>query len=62
MSGDYGDKAYWDQRYSEGNDLFDWYQKYDTLKPVIQDLLANKPATLRILNVGCGTSEFGEVT
>ena len=61
MSGDYGDKSYWNQRYSEGDELFDWYQKYDTIKPLIQDLFKDKPPSLRILNIGCGTSEFGEV-
>ena len=62
MSIDYGHKSYWDQRYSEDNDLFDWYQRFDLIKPKIQDLLDLKTQSSKILHVGCGNSNFGEVS
>lgn len=36
----YGDLNYWENRYSEQKDFtFDWSEDYDTLKPIIEDLL-----------------------
>jgi hypothetical protein len=62
MSNDYGEQAYWDQRYSEDNELFDWYQRYDTLQPVIHSVIKGRGKVDRVLHVGCGNSELGEVS
>ena len=61
MSSDYGDQSYWDQRYAEANELFDWYQKYKTIKPTIEDLWKDKKHLMQVLHVGCGNSSFAEV-
>ena len=55
----YGDPKYWEDRYNEQNTTtFDWLEDYETLKPIIDDLLLKKDC--KILNLGCGNSEFCE--
>ena len=55
----YGDKNYWIQRYEEQNGTtFDWLEDYDTIKPILEEIGISKSS--RILNVGCGNSEFSE--
>ena len=61
MPSDYGDKQYWDERYSKSNDLFDWLQKYETLKPILEEVFLQISKDSPILHVGCGNSEFGYV-
>ncbi|KAF7800771.1 methyltransferase-like protein 13 [Senna tora] len=50
----YGETWYWDNRYSNEPGPFDWYQKYQTLAPII-NLYA--PRDCKILVVGCAFSE-----
>ena len=61
MAFEYGDKKYWDERYTSSNEMFDWYQKYETVKPFISEILNEKEQTCRVLHIGCGNSEFGYV-
>ncbi|XP_058075960.1 uncharacterized protein LOC131224686 isoform X3 [Magnolia sinica] len=53
----YGDRSYWDNRYSQDPRPFDWYQKYSALSPLL-DLYVRRDG--RILLVGCGNSVLGE--
>ncbi len=50
---DFSKADYWDDRYANHPELFDWYQIYPNLKEYIS-LLLNKNEN--ILNVGAGTS------
>ena len=55
----YGDKKYWEERYNEQNGTtFDWLEDYESIKPIIDNLGIKKES--RILNIGCGNSEFSE--
>eukprot|EP00898_Chlorokybus_atmophyticus_P008586 jgi/Chlat1/8729/Chrsp9S00721 len=55
---EYGDKGFWNQRYyGSGDQLFDWYNSYDALRPLF-DQYAKKDGA--ILQVGCGNSQLGE--
>ncbi len=55
----YGDKNYWEERYDEqSGTTFDWLEDYESIKPIIDNLGIKKES--RILNVGCGNSEFSE--
>ena len=55
----YGDKNYWEERYDEqSGTTFDWLEDYESIKPIIDNLGVKKES--RILNVGCGNSEFSE--
>ena len=55
----YGDKNYWGERYDEqSGTTFDWLEDYESIKPIIDNLGVKKES--RILNVGCGNSEFSE--
>ncbi|KAN0059653.1 hypothetical protein ACQY0O_008224 [Thecaphora frezii] len=50
-------REYWDKRYEglvEGDDEFDWFKKYEDLKPIFDTLIPSK--TSRILMLGCGNS------
>ncbi|XP_057992426.1 LOW QUALITY PROTEIN: uncharacterized protein LOC110632912 [Hevea brasiliensis] len=55
----YGEPWYWDNRYANESGPFDWYQKYDSLAPLI-NLYAPRYHRPRILVVGCGNSAFSE--
>jgi hypothetical protein len=45
---------YWDKRYKKDEEQFDWYQRYDTLKHILNEVT---PKSMdRILMVGCGNS------
>jgi ubiquinone/menaquinone biosynthesis C-methylase UbiE len=55
----YGEKKYWEERYeSQKGKTFDWLEDYESIKPIIDNLGIKKES--RILNVGCGNSEFSE--
>lgn len=54
----YADKNYWLQRYENVNCSYEWYDDYETIKPIISDL--NLPKRCVILNIGIGNSEFSE--
>jgi len=60
---DYGNPSYWDERYAKHFDVddqavFDWYQDYKALKPLIQPHLTNAEE-FEILIPGCGNSSLG---
>ena len=56
----YGDIKYWEQRYKDtGYSTFDWLENYPTFKEIIYSLNLSKE-TGKILNLGCGNSEFSE--
>ena len=56
----YGDIKYWEQRYKDTEyTTFDWLENYQTLKEIIYSLNISKE-TGKILNLGCGNSEFSE--
>jgi ubiquinone/menaquinone biosynthesis C-methylase UbiE len=55
----YGEKKYWEERYeSQKGKTFDWLEDYESIKPILDNLGIKKE--YRILNVGCGNSEFSE--
>ena len=50
----YGEAEYWDARYvEEGGAPYDWYQRYDALRPFVRRFA---PPASRILMVGCGSA------
>ena len=55
----YGDPEYWEERYKDTKTTFDWLENYKTLKKII-DKLSIPKETGKILNLGCGNSEFSE--
>ena len=56
----YGDAKYWEERYKNGEfTTFDWLESYPTLKEIIDSLNISKESG-KILNLGCGNSEFSE--
>lgn len=56
----YGDITYWEERYKNTEDTtFDWLENYSTLKEIITSLNISKESG-KILNLGCGNSEFSE--
>lgn len=61
ISLDYSKGSYWEQRYSDPSDphVYEWYQSFDSLKQWIQPYFLSD-TNQRILNVGCGSSVFGE--
>ncbi|VVA97977.1 unnamed protein product [Arabis nemorensis] len=54
----YSEQWYWDDRYANESEPFDWYQKYSSLAPLINLYvpLRNHP----VLVIGCGNSAFSE--
>ena len=57
----YGEKKYWEKHYKniESNNTFDWILDYSDVKGIISSLNIPKESA-KILNVGCGNSEFSE--
>lgn len=56
----YGDIKYWEERYKNSEyPTFDWLENYETLKEIIAPLNIPKDSG-KILNLGCGNSEFSE--
>ena len=54
----YADKGYWLKRYERIESSYEWYDDYETIKPIIKEL--NIPKRSIILNIGIGNSEFSE--
>ena len=56
----YGEKEYWKKHYKNiDNNTFDWLLDYSDVKDIISSLKISKESG-KILNVGCGNSEFSE--
>ncbi|KAH7825035.1 putative Methyltransferase-like protein 13 A (METTL13A) [Monocercomonoides exilis] len=55
--GKFGDREYWNERYTEEKTPFDWYMRWNDvhkfLKPYVQD-------DSKVLDLGCGTSKIAE--
>ncbi|GKC94804.1 methyltransferase-like protein 13 [Tanacetum coccineum] len=50
----YGEAWYWDKRYAkESTTTFDWYQKYESLSPLLHLYLPTTTSNRRVLVVGC---------
>ena len=49
----YDQQQYWETRYERDPEELDWYQTWDSLKPVIGKLI---PESAVVLSVGCGNS------
>ncbi|SBT80384.1 methyltransferase, putative [Plasmodium malariae] len=54
----YGSISYWNERYTNEEEQFDWHQKWYGVKHIFTELDIKNDA--KILNVGCGTSKFSE--
>ncbi|KAJ4897891.1 S-adenosyl-L-methionine-dependent methyltransferases superfamily protein [Raphanus sativus] len=54
----YSEQWYWDERYTNESDPFDWYQSYASLSPLINLYAPNRPHP--VLVIGCGNSAFSE--
>ena len=54
----YADKKYWLERYENSKNSCEWYEDYETIKPLINELNISKRSV--ILHVGIGNSEFSE--
>lgn len=50
----YSEQWYWDERYTNESEPFDWYQKYSSLAPLINLYVPHR--NQRVLIVGCGNS------
>ena len=55
----YGVKQYWDNRYLQDNEAFDWYQRYPNLKHLLLPIL-QRAVSPKILVIGCGNSRLSE--
>eukprot|EP00700_Malawimonas_jakobiformis_P002582 EC724483.1.p1 GENE.EC724483.1~~EC724483.1.p1 ORF type:complete len:199 (+),score=29.54 EC724483.1:36-632(+) len=53
----YGRKEYWEERYTRDPEPFDWYQRYDGLRTILNQ---NVQKNSRVLMAGCGSSRLGE--
>ncbi|KAI8061153.1 S-adenosyl-L-methionine-dependent methyltransferase [Gongronella butleri] len=56
----YKTQEYWEERYQQEDvsTTFDWFKTYDDLKPLLNEHIKNKDASILIL--GCGNSTLGE--
>ncbi|XP_022953338.1 methyltransferase-like protein 13 [Cucurbita moschata] len=54
---DYGDAVYWDARYQQEADSFDWYQRYAALRPFVRKFISTSAS---VLMVGCGNAVMSE--
>jgi ubiquinone/menaquinone biosynthesis C-methylase UbiE len=50
---DFSSRMYWETKYQERNELYEWFQPWSTFRSAVLPLLAN---CSHILNVGCGNS------
>jgi SAM-dependent methyltransferase len=51
----YGQSAYWEERYQKDPEPFDWYQRYDALRDILRAVVA---PTASVLVAGCGNSRL----
>lgn len=50
---DYGSDSYWEERYQSSDEMYEWFQSWDSILPHIEDYLTVKGDSL---NIGCGNS------
>ena len=53
---EFGDNEYWEDRYRNKNEEYEWYQPWSTIRFYILPYLSQSK---QILNVGCGNSPMG---
>eukprot|EP01017_Pseudomicrothorax_dubius_P000311 TRINITY_DN0_c1537_g1_i1.p1 TRINITY_DN0_c1537_g1~~TRINITY_DN0_c1537_g1_i1.p1 ORF type:complete len:223 (+),score=60.38 TRINITY_DN0_c1537_g1_i1:46-714(+) len=53
----YGRPEYWEKRYTNDPEPFDWYQRYSGVKDIVTQYIT---AESKILNVGAGNSRMSE--
>ena len=61
---EYGREEYWQRRYKESSDTHEWYGvawKGGSTSLIADEFLARFKKTDKIVEVGCGTSEWGEM-
>lgn len=52
----YGDPKYWDDRYkTQAKKTFDWLEDYNSLKPILNNLIEKSNS---ILQLGCGNADL----
>ncbi|MCQ2820291.1 MAG: class I SAM-dependent methyltransferase [archaeon] len=63
----YSAQRYWETRYMEYSNTFEWLESYDTLSPYLTKLFSDiasqiqlDVSSLNVMNIGCGTSELPE--
>ncbi|EUR48051.1 hypothetical protein PFBG_06160, partial [Plasmodium falciparum 7G8] len=54
----YGKISYWNERYTNEEEQFDWHQRWYGVKHIFTELEIKNDAN--ILNIGCGTSSLME--
>ena len=74
MPNNYGDKDYWDQRYKEKSEVFEWLESWGEIKDVVEnhcigglitpdmseDQKRQVRSKIKVLNVGCGNAVLPE--
>ena len=55
----YSSTEYWNKRYANDSDSFEWYQPYNSLRKFCSEILASHPSAT-VLHLGCGTSKISE--
>merc|ERR1712070_79338 len=53
----YGQLSYWEDRYTNDKEVFDWYQRYEGIKDIIAAYVSYEA---KVLMVGCGNSRLSE--
>ena len=54
-TGQYGRQEYWEERYMNKKEGFDWYQGWDGIKDIITQFISTEFA---VLHAGCGSSKI----
>lgn len=55
----FGKAVYWEEKYADKRNQFEWYHPYKMIKDVITQYIKDIKGS-RVLNVGCGTSRLPE--
>ena len=55
----YGTVEYWNERYTDDTEPFEWYQNFEGLKQYLKPFLVAKHNP-KVLHVGCGNSKLSE--
>ena len=54
----YGKADYWEDRYQKDKESFDFYQRYEHIKNLLNEYVPSHQST--ILQLGCGNSKLAE--